>query len=596
MLYELITGTYAVTTIIMMFVSGLTFLSFLLASRAEMKSTPNDGMEACPTWYVFNNITGRCSCIELEGEIICDKEFNGVHIANSLCMTYDNDTGETTVGKCPYMMLSRQHEGLLESGFIDLPENISELNEFMCGPFNRMGYLCHKCKPGYGITIANVFQNCVKCNYSKGEGWLLYFMLQLIPLTVLFLVILLFRISLVRPPMRAFVPFYQASVAVIFTHTHRFYPPYVTSNLALRSTHYLYVVFFGMWGVSLTENVFGITDFCVSENINMQQAFTLKQVQSVFPLLLVAFTYACIQLYARNCKVLVWLWKPFRRCFTNVHQEIPKLSLVDVFSTLLLLSFSRYNIQLYFLLSGQQVYSIPDNEWKLVLLYNPSVTYFNPTHHLPYSFVLLFIYVIVTVPPILVLILYQTSTCQRVLTCLRLNSIPAVHIFVDLFHGCYKDGSNGSYDLRFTASLYLIETVVAVFIYVGCTFSTYENCAAMSMFLVSFLAFLYFSLVRPYKNQWMNVLDSLLLASLTIINFLLASMSHNSQHKSFNLFVLITVLIIIAIPHVVLFGYMLHMMLNSVYKLRCFQKFIIYCWSDSNVKRRKLNHLSGFNR
>ena len=112
-----------------------------------------------------------------------------------------------------------------------------------------------------------------------------------------------------------------------------------------------------------------------------------------------------------------------------------------VFSTLLLLSFSRYNIQLYFLLSGQQVYSISDNEWKLVLLYSPGVTYFNPTHNLPYSFVQLFIFLVVTAPPILVKILYQTSTCQRVLTCLKLNDIPAIHIFVDLFHGCYKDGS-----------------------------------------------------------------------------------------------------------------------------------------------------------
>ena len=195
----------------------------------------------------------------------------------------------------------------------------------------------------------------------------------------------------------------------------------------------------------------------------------------------------------------------------------------------------------------KKVYSILDNEWKLVLLYNPGVTYFNPTHHLPYSFVQLFIFLIVAAPPILALILYQTSTCQRVLPCLRLNNIPEVHIFVDLFQGCYKDGSSGSYDLRFTASLYLIETVISVFIYVVCTFSTHANCATMSIFTASFLLFLYFYLFRPYKNQCMNVLDSLLLAGLTVINFLLASMSHSCEHKPFNLFALITVLVIIAI-------------------------------------------------
>ena len=88
----------------------------------------------------------------------------------------------------------------------------------------------------------------------------------------------------------------------------------------------------------------------------------------------------------------------------------------------------------------------------------------------------------------------------------------------------------------------------------------------MSLFTALFLLFLYFSLVRLYKNQCMNVLDSLLLAGWAIINFLLASMSHSSEHKPFNLFVLVTVLVIIAIPHVVLFGYIFYKMLKRVYK------------------------------
>ena len=35
--------------------------------------------------------------------------------------------------------------------FIQLPSNVSLLNEFMCGPLNREGQLCGKCKDGIAL-------------------------------------------------------------------------------------------------------------------------------------------------------------------------------------------------------------------------------------------------------------------------------------------------------------------------------------------------------------------------------------------------------------------------------------------------------------
>ena len=548
-------------------------LSFILGINANVALPDGTEYESCPTWYTFDKKENKCLCQGVAEYVVCDEGVDTVHLKDGMCVTFDNDTGKIVVGKCPYMAFNRQYEYLLENGYMELPENVSDLNQFMCGPWNREGHLCHKCKPGYGMTIANVFQHCIKCKYPKGLGWVFYFVLQLIPLTVLFFVVTVFRISLARPPMRDLVFFYQIAVAILFTNIHRFNPPYVTNNLALRTIHYLYIVIFGIWGMSLTENIPGITDFCVHPDINIQQAFTLKQIQSTFPLLLVIITSTCIQLHARNCKVIVWFWKPFHKCFSSgIQKWSSKYSLVDVFSTFLVLSFSRYNIQLYFLLSGQQTYSLPTNEWNCVLLYNPGVQYFHPVHHLPYVIVLFFIFLVVAVPPILVLTFYQNSSFQMILTCIGLNNMPSVHIFVDLFQGCFKDGTSGSYDLRFTASLYLITVVVAMISFVGCSFSTYENCSSVCVFTMAILLLLLFALLRPYKNQCMNVMDSLLLASTAVISFLLASTSKNFEHRAFNVFVLITVLIIIAIPQVILVGYIFHKLLMLLMKLKCFQQ------------------------
>ena len=565
-------------------------LSFILGINTNVASSDVEGYESCPTWYVFDNKTEKCLCQGVAEYVVCNEDVHTVHLADGMCATFDNDTGKTVVGKCPYMIFNRQHKYLLENGYIKLPKNVSDLNQFMCGPWNREGHLCHKCKPGYGMTIANVFQHCVKCKYTKGLGWVFYFMLQLIPLTVLFFVVAVFRISLARPPMRGFVFFYQIAVAVLFTNIHRFYPPLATDSHALKKIHYLYIVIFEIWGMSFTENIPGITDFCVHPDINIQQAFTLKQIQSTFPLLLVIITSACIQLHARNCKVIVWLWKPFYKCFSSsIQRWDSKHSLVDVFSTFLLLSFSRYNIQLYFLLSGQQTYSIPTDERNYVLLYNPGVPYLHRLYHIPYAFVLFFILFAVAVPPILILSLYQISSFQTVLTYVGLNNMPSIHIFVDLFQGCFKDGSNGSYDLRFTASLYLVAVTTAMICYVGCSFSAYENCSSVCVFTLAMLLLLFFALLRPYKNQCMNVMESLLLASTAVISFLLASTSKNFEHQAFNVSVLISVLIIIAVPQVILVGYILHKLLNHVLKLKFFQQFATMM--PCKLKRRHENEL-----
>ena len=48
-------------------------------------------------------------------------------------MTFDSSTGDTDVGKCPYTILDKEHESCQGNGYIELPGNTSDLNEFMCG-------------------------------------------------------------------------------------------------------------------------------------------------------------------------------------------------------------------------------------------------------------------------------------------------------------------------------------------------------------------------------------------------------------------------------------------------------------------------------
>ena len=532
-------------------------------------------VEICPTWFVFNSSSRMCTCQNLKEWVVCDQLTGVVKLAKGICMTYDNKTRTTDVGKCPYTLLDTSHVERTESGYTELPNDTVELNEFLCDFWNREGYLCSRCKNGCGLTIANIFQKCSECKYPKALGWLLYFILQLIPLTVFFFIVSFFRISLAKPPMNAFVVFCQLCTCVFFVYAYKFYPPYISDGATLQKVQYFVFLCLGIWSMTLTRYLnFGITSFCVDPSINTQQAFLLTQIQSLFPLFLVFITHASIILHTRNCRLIVWLWRPFHRCYIRFsHMWNSKLSLVDAFSTFLLLSYSRFIVQSYYMFSFQFTYTL-NRGWnsRASLLYNPGISYFHPSYHLPYVLLLLFIFLLVAIPPIVLLALYQIKAFQKFLACIHLHNIPSIHIFVDVFHGCFKDGTNGTFDLRFASSFYLIFRIVLLLSFLGCNSAPFENCSLVFTFIFIFTLLLFFALVRPYKEVCWNVSDSLLLAGVALICFLLNIITKTS---TFNRVILVTILIIIVIPQAILYSYVFYRMIRLLFNISYFSRFFM---------------------
>ena len=234
---------------------------------------------------------------------------------------------------------------------------------------------------------------------------------------------------------------------------------------------------------------------------------------------------------------------------------------------------------LYFIYSFQHTYIAPGS-WNGMtrLLYNPSVLYFDSLEHLPYALILLFALLTVAVPPVILLAFYQTKCFQKFMSCIHLQRILSIHIFVDLLQGCYRNGLNGGYDLRFTASLYMVLRIAVLLTYVGCNNTTFTNCDTLLTFIWVLSLLLFFALARPYKDQRMNILDSLLLAGLAVINILLCSISYSVEYKTLNLLVLFLVLIIIASPQAVLLTYILYKLCGYLLKFkfpcikRCFER------------------------
>ena len=288
------------------------------------------------------------------------------------------------------------------SQYTTLPLNLSDLDQFMCSQWHREGYLCSTCEKGYGLSLANFYMNCVKCTLSEGVGWLLFFVLQVMPVTIMFIIVVTFRLSIARPPMNAFVVHSQVSLVLIYLNASRFHTPYLSSSVSQTfiTTRSILLPILGIWKLGFFSHIEKLTNFCVTVHLNHQQYYFLTYTTNIHVLLLIVTTFIFIELHARNCRIIVWLWRPFYKCFVRCTRVWnPRLTTIDTFATFLLLSYSRLIILSYFIYAFQRVYTLDKAlSSRIVLLYNPTMHYFDH-NHLPYALVHFFMLLVLVLIP-----------------------------------------------------------------------------------------------------------------------------------------------------------------------------------------------------
>ncbi len=257
------------------------------------------------TWFVWNN--NSCKCGPISGlknaRIRCNQETHEVWIRRLACMTYDNITGSTTAGYCPFSIYPRS---ALNGHFVRLPKSRTELNAVTCGMANRDGLLCSKCKPGYGPAVLSYGYKCVKCSNTP-LGWFLFLCVAFFPTTLFLILVVLFQVRTTSAPLNFFILACQMiSVAISWYHTELDSQLYSSLGGAAAT-------FFTLWNLEFFRYI--IPPFCVSENLSNLQVLCMEYIVAFYPLLLTVIMYVCVQQHAKGCRILVCLWKPFAYCF-----------------------------------------------------------------------------------------------------------------------------------------------------------------------------------------------------------------------------------------------------------------------------------------
>ena len=173
----------------------------------------------CPAWHYYSNDTGQCEC---GNGLSCN---NKVLIKNGYCATSSKQGSDYLTGDCPFLhtfnIIDRMHS--------EMPSNASQLDEVMCGPYNRRGLLCGECKEGYGPAVYSFDPKCANCSSPWSRYAIsLYIFLQFVPTTLIFISFIVFRLNITTGPLYGYVLFCQLTLAGL--HYRKFIYEYIQSK------------------------------------------------------------------------------------------------------------------------------------------------------------------------------------------------------------------------------------------------------------------------------------------------------------------------------------------------------------------------------
>ena len=490
--------------------------------------------------------------------ITCSRNVPLVAFGN--CATFNKETRILSVSRCPYLQSDGYNLTSLEQdtmSFTILPRNLSQLNNYMCGPLNRKGFMCSQCADGFGPSITSFSYKCVNCT----DAWYrvpLFLLLEFVPITVFYLVILAFQVSVTSPPMPCFIMCMQFVVAAV---EYNYITPVLqhtvfNENWDFRLDIKIIMTLYGIFNLDLFHyNI--LPPFCLSSRLDpIDLAAILGYVSAFYPILLIFLTWICVELHGRNSKPLVLMWRPFHKCFTQFKRKWnAKNDLIDAFITFFFLSYNKIMFQVLLLSNHNFVTNITESGKSYKTYANGGIG-IKTVHHLLPLLTAIVISVMYNILSLLLLFFYPSGNLRSCLSKLHLNLI-AVDTFTDKVYGCYRNGLEGGRDMRRFASLYFFLRFAVCFL--SCLSRFISRKISCFYFIGSFffIITLIVALVKPYKKSYMTILDVLILFTLTVTCYTLALESQD---------VLLTAKIFLTAPFVLFISYVIVSVFHSQFQ------------------------------
>ena len=506
----------------------------------------------CPPGFVLIGNECTCSIKTYPAIVSCDLRNFRSSIKVGYWAGYIEDKFMT--GICPLSFCSYNGTGYEIE--IPLPKytSPSHLDEYICGP-TRTGILCGSCKPGYSVFYHSPSYSCHKSRYCD-LGWLFYVLSELVPVTLLFVTVLVLNISFTSGNINGFILFSQLLDSVIVNGSGVAQYPAVLSTLG--------------WGYQLIYGVFTMQffsieplSFCLWEGATVLDILAFRYVTIVYAFLLVLVTL----FFINHCGV-----------FARRHLRISaiKSSVIHGLSAFIVLCYAQATkVSIYILIYGT-VRGKYGRKETLQVFFNGDTRLYS-IEHLPYALPAILCLMTISATPPALLLLYpsanrvlafcKVSDRNPVVRVSRMIPISKIKPFLDSFQGCFKD------NLRFFAGIYFVYRWIALVMFALVPTITGFY---ISLGTIYILVLMLHTIFQPYTNRVHNIVDGCLFANLALIysiaayNYLFSQgliESFSTQTKYVNTMASIQ-LILIYLPIVGMAVYLS----SLVYQRRCFPK------------------------
>ena len=520
-------------------------------------------LDQCPPGYVLEldktEYLGReieilqCACgwnhdtYSYQGLLKCKSTLFQAYILNGYWAGYEGDPAtpdNLMTAICPLGFCSYNATDFLSLYL--LPGNASklELEIFMCGP-SRSGTLCGQCNGNRSVYFHSSRFKCGP-NQHCSLGWLLYIISELLPLTIVFLTVMFANISFTSGTMNGFILFAQMLDTLItdvngIANIPR--PVYI-----LTEVHHFIYRFFNLDFFSIDS-----FSFCLWKGATTLDILAFKYVTITYALVLVLFTI----LLMNTCN--------YRALCPWLRPHMVKRSVIHGLSAFLIMCYTQCVLVSLRILVPTDLKGL--HYQRKVVFYSGNITFFGKDH-LAYAIPALMCLITIGAVPPLLLLVYPMG--WKVLAICGLSESKGVKMIpidrlkplLDSFQSCFKD------NFRFFSGLYFVYRVPTLVAYVLAIGLTQFYVAIEVVFLVTLALH---AIAQPYQKRWHNIVDTLLLVDLAIINalslFIYTTATDGSENKAIHIASVLQV-VLIYLPLLCLAGYVLSQIAHKI-KRRC---------------------------
>ena len=384
---------------------------------------------------------------------------------------------------------------------------------------NRRGSLCGFCDYSVPINLPN---ECVQCD--PHIGWILFVTVQLLPVTVMVLLIIVLNIQLTSGSINGLV-FYSQIVTTIYPgltglaprdySSALFFGNIGCSNSYLNNFAYLYVPIIIIFNLDFTLILY-VHPLCISFATTPLGALSFRYIIGLYPLVLLLLLYVWITLYDKGYKIIVLITIPIHRLsarfwrMTNIEPSLPH-SIASIY----LLCFMQLAATSFILLHPSINYN-----GEIVFFNDGTLHYFGWPHSFAGIFAILVLILLVLIP-MLYIQLYPFKQFHKLLECLHLNNWQMLTSLGDVFTGLYKNGTTNKLDYRYFAGFYLLLRIIILVLHIipnGYAIIITQACL-FGIFSGAIMIF------RPHKRDLNNFTEFFIFISLTIMSALATNQS-----------------------------------------------------------------------